>query len=117
MSFMFNPNAYDEPTAINRPVLKTETVDALIVGITNVAEKLTNEIGVNGGVFTFDGYPSAEFTEIINLLNGKLTLKGADVLTIDISNFFYFYCAKILCKNQLIAPIIPFLLVLFYIIF
>ena len=88
MSFMFNPNAYDEPTAINRPVLKTETVDALIVGITNVAEKLTNEIGVNGGVFTFDGYPSAEFTEIINLLNGKLTLKGADVLTIDIADYY-----------------------------
>ncbi len=88
MSFMFNPHPYDEPTAINRPALKKETVDALTVGILNVAEKLAKEFGAKGGVFSFDGYPSAEFTEIINLLNGKFTLAGADVVTVDIADFY-----------------------------
>ena len=89
MSFMFNPHPYDEPTAINRPALSSETISSLTVGIANVAERLSQEALLQkGGVFTFDGYPSVEFTQLINLLSGKLNLAGTQVELIDIADYY-----------------------------
>ena len=89
MSFMFNPNAYDEPTAINRPALPENVVKALVKGINNAAETLAQEAAAsNGIIMTFDGYPSAEFNPIVNMCAGKIRLAGRDVEIINVADYY-----------------------------
>lgn len=89
MSFMFNPHPYNEPTAINRPNIKEETINALTVGVDKVAEELCKEIlKGEGAVFAFDGYPSADFSALINLLSGKLNFFGKKHTVIDVKNYY-----------------------------
>ena len=38
MSFMFNPNPYNEPSALNKPKLSDDTVKNFVAGIANVAD-------------------------------------------------------------------------------
>ena len=89
MSFMFNPHPYNEPTAINRPKVKEETINALCVGIDKVAEKLCKDIlESKGTIFSFDGYPAADFSALINLISGKLNFWGRKHTIIDMKNYY-----------------------------
>ena len=90
MSFMFNPNAYDEPTAVNRPFLEENTVIALKKGINDVSEELAavTEKAENGTVMTFEGYPSADFNPIVNMCAGKIRAKGKKVLVINVADYY-----------------------------
>ena len=89
MSFMFNPHPYNEPTAINRPNVRMETISALKIGIDKIAEKLCKDIlEVKGTIFSFDGYPSADFSPLINLLSGKLNFWGRKHTVIDVKNYY-----------------------------
>ena len=89
MSFMFNPNPYNEPTAINRPKLCEETVNSLTVGAVKVALELRDEIlGQNGMIVAFDGYPTADFGAVINLLSGNLNLSGREHEIINVADYY-----------------------------
>ena len=89
MSFMFNPHPYNEPTAINRPKVKKETIDAITVGVDKVAEKLCKDIlSGKGMIVSFDGYPSADFSTLVNLLSGKLNFCGRKHTIIDARNYY-----------------------------
>lgn len=89
MSFMFNPSPYNEPSAINRPQLCDEAIGALSVGALKVALKLRDEIlSENGMIMAFDGYPSADFGAVINLLSGNLNLSGREHDIINVADYY-----------------------------
>ncbi len=89
MRFMFNPNPYNEPTAITRPELCEETVNSLTVGAVKVALELRDEIlGQNGMIVAFDGYPTADFGAVINLLSGNLNLSGREHEIINVADYY-----------------------------
>jgi len=90
MSFMFNPSPYEEPTAINKPKLSDETIEAFVVGIQNVAEKITQAMLVEdqGVIVAMDGYPSAEFAPLVNMCTGKLALAGCDTVVICAADYY-----------------------------
>lgn len=89
MSFMFNPSPYNEPTAINRPQICDEAVNELSVGALQVALKLRDEIlGQSGMIMAFDGYPSADFSAVINLLSGNLNISGREHDIINVADYY-----------------------------
>lgn len=90
MSFMFNPSPYDEPTAVNRPVLSEQTIKALTKGINNVAEKITQLMlqESDGITVALEGYPSAEFEPLVNMCAGKLRLAGRDFVVINVADYY-----------------------------
>ena len=90
MSFMFNPNPYNEPSALNKPKLSEDTVKNFVAGIANVAEVISADaLNTAGGVvFAMDGYPSAEFMPLVNLCAGKINLGNKEVAAIDVSDYY-----------------------------
>ena len=85
MSFMYNPFPYDDPRPVNRPVLPKEAIDGLFTGGTSkVASVLAGRIaemmdGKGSVVVAFDGYTTADFTRIVNLLSQQLQVRGLSV--------------------------------------
>lgn len=92
MSFMYNPYPYDDPRAINRPMLKKETVDSIVSGTlksaaalaADFAKKLTATSERNLFV-AFDGYTTADWTRLLNTLSQQLRLRGIEFEAIDFS--------------------------------
>ena len=78
MSFMYNPFPYDDPRPVNRPVLRASTVASLVKGGTvKTAAALAARIAARGKtVIAFDGYTTADFSAIVNLLEQQLHLRG-----------------------------------------
>ena len=91
MSFMYNPFPYDDPRPVNRPALPKEAIDGLVTGgSTKVAATLAGRIagmmdGKGSVVVAFDGYTTADFTRIVNLLSQQLQLRNVAVRTLDFS--------------------------------
>lgn len=69
MSFMFNPSPYEENAALNYPILSDECVSSLKTGTPNVAAKIA-EAFQKGNVILMDGYVSADFVPLVNLIKG-----------------------------------------------
>jgi len=88
LSFMFNPSPYNEPGALNHPKLSEKTVESLTVGIAAVTEKLANEIAAENTIVAFEGYPSAEFAPIINMVTGKLTFAKKEYRLINVADYY-----------------------------
>ena len=90
MSFMFNPNPYNELGALNKPQLSEATVKSFVSGIANVAEVISADaVNANGGVaFAMDGYPSAEFMPLVNLCTGKIKLENKEVAVINVADYY-----------------------------
>lgn len=90
MSFMFNPNPYNELGALNKPQLSEATVKSFVSGIANVAEVISADaVNTTGGVaFAMDGYPSAEFTPLVNLCTGKIKLENKEVAVINVADYY-----------------------------
>ena len=86
MSFMYNPYPYDDPRAVNRPTLPKKTVEAVVGGTPKAAAALAADVmgrlkaapGKNV-VVAFDGYATADWTRMVNLLSQQLIGKGIDV--------------------------------------
>lgn len=81
MSFMFTPIDYDDTTAVNRPGLNKENTRKIIFGKKEAAIKIANDIEsfISNGrscVIAIDGYLSAEFDSISNLILQYLQKKG-----------------------------------------
>jgi mannose-6-phosphate isomerase len=63
MSFMFKPLAYDDLTAINRPVLSSSIKESIAVGNENVAAAIIKSIGESTkSVILIDGYAGSNFS-------------------------------------------------------
>lgn len=89
MSFMYNPYPFDDPRAINKPVLTKKTIDSVIAGNLKAASALTAELTekmkANPGkniLVAFDGYATAEWSRMVNLLSQQLAGKGIELETL-----------------------------------
>ena len=84
---MYNPFPYDDPRPVNRPVLGETTVKALIRGGTvKSAAALAGVLAARGkSVIAFDGYTTADFGAIVNLLTQQLHVRGLKVALRDFS--------------------------------
>ena len=86
MSFMYNPFPYDDPRAVNRPQLPKKAVEAVVGGTLKAASKLASDIAERLGrepgknvVVAFDGYASADWTRMVNLLSQQLMGRGIEM--------------------------------------
>lgn len=90
MSFMFNPHPYDDPTAVNRPNLPGEVINSIVSGTKEVAGYLTKviieKLEKGNVIVALDGYSSAIFDQIVNLLSQNLKLKSIEIKSFDVRN-------------------------------
>ena len=69
MSFMFHPNPYDDPTAVNSVRIPGFAKNEMIVGSINVAKAIMKKIIETGSrKIGIDGYPGVQFETLIRLL-------------------------------------------------
>lgn len=95
MSFMFNPYDYDDAKVVNRPELNDETINSVISGTRESASCLCkllidkfNGTGENSAILALDGYISAQWEQMINLISQNLLLKSIKVTVIDFADIF-----------------------------
>ncbi len=94
MSFMFNPIPWDDPSAVNRPVLPEEVIQSVISGTKETAGYISNfiikKMSDQGGniIVAMDGYIGARFEQVTNLVCQDLTQKSITVSAIPFSCFF-----------------------------
>ena len=76
----------DDPRAVNRPALPKKTVGAVVAGTSKAAAALAGEIASRlkaapgkNVVVGFDGYATADWTRMVNLLSQQLLGKGIGV--------------------------------------
>ncbi len=89
---MYNPYPYDDPRAVNRPQLPQKAIEAVVGGTLKAAaalagdfaEKLKNEPKKNI-IVAFDGYVTADWSRMVNLLSQQLVQKGIELEAIDFS--------------------------------
>lgn len=89
MSFMFNPFPYEDGTPVNRPALSDATVSALVAGAQKAAAHLVEDIRRRGArkcVVALDGYISADWSPMVNLLTKQLALAGIPCTAIDVAS-------------------------------
>ena len=90
MSFMYNPFPYDDPRAVNRPQLPAEAVEAVVGGTLKAATALAAEFAARMDaapgrnlVVAFDGYATADWSRMINLLSQQLKLRNIGLEAVD----------------------------------
>jgi mannose-6-phosphate isomerase class I len=94
MSFMFNPYPYDDPTAVNRPNLSAETIQSIVSGTKETAAYISNLLieKVNAKsknpVIALDGYISAQWEQMVNLVSQNLKQKSIKVKAIHFSEIY-----------------------------
>lgn len=94
MSFMFNPFPFDDPAALNRPELSEQTISALACGPRNVVAVLTRDIlaklksGNGRLVIGMDGYTSADWAPIVNLLTSELAQNKVQVNVVNVADAY-----------------------------
>ena len=105
MSFMYNPFPYDDPRAVNRPQLPKKAVEAVVGGTLKAASKLASDIAERLGrepgknvVVAFDGYATADWTRMVNLLSQQLMGRGIEMEALPF--------AEVLKSEQEIADMI-----------
>jgi len=85
MSFMYNPFDYDDPNAINKPILGEEVIDSVISGIKesalHISKLLIEKANSTNVVIAMDGYISAQWDQTVNLISQNLKLNGIKVRT------------------------------------
>jgi hypothetical protein len=88
---MFNPHPYDDPKAVNKIKLRTETVRSIVSGTKESAgyisdliiSKLRNSPKKNV-IIALDGYSGAQFDQTVNLISQNLGTKSIKVSTFDV---------------------------------
>ena len=90
MSFMYNPFPYDDPRAVNRPQLPAEAVESVVGGTLKAATALAAEFAARMDaapgrnlVVAFDGYATADWSRMINLLSQQLKLRNIGLEAVD----------------------------------
>lgn len=84
---MFNPYPYDDPACTNRPKLREEVIRAVVSGnrsgVAHLCSRIERHFAENSRGRTFvigmDGYISAEWLPLINLLSQELGLRKIKV--------------------------------------
>ncbi|OUN78163.1 phosphoheptose isomerase [Alistipes sp. An54] len=87
---MYNPFPYDDPRAVNRPQLPAEAVGAVVSGTLEAARSLAAELAARleaapgkSPVAAFDGYATADWSRMINLLSQQLLQRGIALEAVD----------------------------------
>ena len=87
MSFMYNPYPFDDPRAVNRPVLEAKTKAAVTVGTLKAAVRLATELAAQLAaeptkniILGWEGYTTTDFTKLLNLLTQQLELRGIETV-------------------------------------
>ena len=92
MSFMFKPYPYDDPNAVNRPVLPEGVVSSLRVGNDAVCKAIGDKIlsfSDKQKVFVaLDGYVGADWRRTIELLGNALAAKNVKVTAFDAAELY-----------------------------
>ena len=94
MSFMFNPYPYDDPTAINRPILSAETIQSIVSGTKESAAYISNLLiekiseKSKNSVIALDGYISAQWKQMVNLISQNLKQKSIKVRAINFAEIY-----------------------------
>ena len=88
MSFMYNPYPFHDPKPVNRPQLDRETIDSIVAGGTqNVAKKfvaaLAPKAREEGVIVGFDGYTTAKWDLMTNLMARECELLGLQFEAVD----------------------------------
>ncbi len=74
MSFMFKPLAYDDLTAINRPVLSSAVKESIAVGNEKVSETIIKSMGqCQKPVILVEGYVGSSFVSFVKELQKQIT--------------------------------------------
>ena len=83
MSFMFKPLTYDDPNAVNYPILTKEIKNSITFGTTNSAVKIAafirkklEESRGKGIAVALDGYASADFSSLMGAITQSLRQDG-----------------------------------------
>jgi len=87
MSFMFNPSPYDEESAINYPKLSDECVNSLKIGAVSIAGDMIKVLD-GKTVIALEGYASADFSPLVNLIKGKCQESGIDIEIISMEEIY-----------------------------
>ena len=92
MSFMYNPFPYDDPVPVNRPALSDSAVKSLTRGISKsvatLAGSLAGRAKEKNVIVAVDGYTTADFPRLVNLLCGELEKRGIKASSFDFSSVF-----------------------------
>ena len=88
MSFMYNPFPYHDPKPVNRPELSEKVKESIVAGGTpNVAKKFVAELADRarreGVIVGFDGYTTARWDLMINLMARECDLLGLGFESVD----------------------------------
>lgn len=89
MSFMFNPYPFEDPTPVNRPEIPEEIIKSIIPGTketaTHIAGVITKKLkkGTYPAILGLDGYISAGFDQLVNLVSQGLMSAGIKVHTLN----------------------------------
>lgn len=92
MSFMFNPYPFEDTTAVNRPKLSKNTIDSIVVGTDKTAQSIGNAIiekrkanPDKSIIVALDGYVSAQFDRVLNLIHQNLGANKIKVSSLNMS--------------------------------
>ena len=92
---MYNPYPYDDPRAINKPVLAPQTIESVTAGTPQAAVRLAREFAETlkatpqrNLIVAFDGYTTADWTRTINLLSQQLGLLGIGFEAMDFARVY-----------------------------
>lgn len=95
MSFMYNPYPFDDLSVVNKPVIEENVINSVISGTNQTAEYLSNifskkikETPGKNIIAAFDGYISAQWCQVINLITQNFKLKSVPLEIIDFSTVY-----------------------------
>ena len=95
MSFMFNPYDYDDVNVVNRPTLSTEIISSVKSGTKesalHISKLLIDKINKKGGssvVLALDGYISANWDQMVNLISQNLKLKSIKIIAVNFAEIY-----------------------------
>ncbi len=91
MSFMFNPFPYDDPTPVNRPPLPEETAGSIVSGVHAAAQgraKAARELPAGRAIVALDGYPGAQWEQLVSLIAQDLAKSGVPADAVDVSSCY-----------------------------
>ncbi len=107
---MYNPYPYDDPRAVNKPVLPEKVTSQIVQGTAAaaafLAEKFSAQLASSPGgsvVAGFDGYISADWTRMLNLISQQLRLRSLELVTVDFAAGVYKSGEEI---NAMIDPLL-----------
>ncbi|MBO6169325.1 MAG: phosphoheptose isomerase [Bacteroidales bacterium] len=88
---MYNPFPYHDPKPVNRPELSEGTVKSIVgAGTPNVAKKfvasLSQAARKDGVIVALDGYTTAKWDLLINLMSRECDLLGLQLETLDFNS-------------------------------